>query len=45
MLRTSSTRVLDGRDLDEARALLARDPVADVFVASRVEAVRSTGRA
>jgi len=38
VLRTSSTRVLDGRDLDEARALLARDPVADVFVASRVEA-------
>ena len=38
MLRTSSTcRVLDGRDLDEVRALLDRDPVADVFVASRVE--------
>ena len=39
MLRTSSvSRVLDGRDLDEVLALLDRDPVADVFVASRVEA-------
>lgn len=38
MLRTSPTRVLDARDLDEVRALLARDPVADVFVASRVDA-------
>lgn len=38
MLRTSPTRVLDARDLDEVRALLARDPVADVFVASRLEA-------
>ena len=37
MLRTSTTRVLDARDLDETRALLARDPVADVFVASRVD--------
>lgn len=38
MLRTSSvSRVLDGRDLDEVLALLDRDPVADVFVASRVE--------
>ncbi len=37
MLRTSGSRVLDGRDLDEVRALLARDPVADCFVASRVE--------
>ena len=39
MLRTSSSgcRVLDGRDLDEVRALLGRDPVADVFVASRIE--------
>ena len=37
MLRTSSTRVLDGRDLDEARALLGRDPVADVFVSSRLD--------
>ena len=37
MLRTSSTRVLDGRDLDDARELLSRDPVADVFVASRVD--------
>ncbi len=38
MLRTSSAaRVLDGRDLDEVLALLRRDPVADVFVASRIE--------
>lgn len=38
MLRTSPvSRVLDGRDLDEVLALLDRDPVADVFVASRVE--------
>ena len=37
MLRTASTRVLTGRDLDEVRDLLAVDPVADVFVASRVE--------
>jgi len=35
---TSGTRVLDGRDLDEVLALLSRDPVADVFVASRVAA-------
>ncbi|MCW2600385.1 MAG: GCN5-related N-acetyltransferase [Frankiales bacterium] len=38
MLKTSSTRVLDARDLDEVRALVGRDPVADVFVASRLEA-------
>ena len=38
MLRTSSvSRVLDGRDLDEVLALLRRDPVADVFVTSRIE--------
>jgi predicted GNAT family acetyltransferase len=37
VLRTSSTRVLDARDLDEARELVARDPVTDVFVASRLE--------
>jgi predicted GNAT family acetyltransferase len=38
VLRTSSggARVLDGRDLDEVLALLDRDPVADVFVASRI---------
>lgn len=39
MLRTSSARVLEARDLDEVRQLLTRDPVSDVFVASRVEAV------
>ena len=38
MLRTSATRVLDARDLDELRALVAKDPVTDVFVASRLEA-------
>ncbi|MCU1672239.1 MAG: GCN5-related N-acetyltransferase [Frankiales bacterium] len=32
-------RVLDSRDRDEVLALLERDPVADVFVASRVQAV------
>ena len=37
MLRTSSTRVLDARDLDEARELVQREPVTDVFVASRLE--------
>ena len=37
MLRTSATRVLDARDLDEARALTSREPVTDVFVASRLE--------
>jgi predicted GNAT family acetyltransferase len=30
-------RVLDGRDLDEVLALLDRDPVAHVFVTSRIE--------
>jgi predicted GNAT family acetyltransferase len=37
VLRTSATRVLDARDLDEARALLLRDPISDVFVASRLD--------
>ncbi len=37
MLRTSPTRVLDGRDLHEVLALLARDPVTDVFIASRID--------
>ena len=37
MLRTSTpARVLDRRDLEEVLDLLERDPVADVFVASRV---------
>jgi hypothetical protein len=39
MLRTAGVRVLDGRDLDEVLALLRRDPVADCFVAARIEAV------
>lgn len=38
MLRTASLRVLDDRDLPEATVLLDRDPVANVFVASRLEA-------
>ena len=38
MLRTSTTRLLEDRDLDEARALLSLDPVVDVFVAGRVQA-------
>ncbi len=38
MLRTSATRLLDDRDRDEVRALLQVDPVADVFVAARVQA-------
>jgi predicted GNAT family acetyltransferase len=37
VLRTSATRVLDARDLDEARELVHRDPVTDVFVASRLD--------
>ena len=38
MLRTTvPVRVLERRDLDEVLDLLDRDPVADVFVASRVE--------
>jgi predicted GNAT family acetyltransferase len=37
VLRTSPTRLLDGHDLEEVQALLARHPVEDVFVASRVE--------
>jgi predicted GNAT family acetyltransferase len=32
-------RVLDGRDVDEVRELLTRDPIADTFVASRIDAV------
>ncbi|MGH3096702.1 MAG: GNAT family N-acetyltransferase [Streptosporangiales bacterium] len=36
MLRTSPLRALDDRDLPSVRALLERDPVTDVFVASRV---------
>jgi predicted GNAT family acetyltransferase len=43
MLRTAGVRVLDGRDLDELLSLLDRDPVADVFVASRIEAVGLDG--
>lgn len=37
MLRTPTARVLDARDLAEVRALLERDPVVDVFVASRLQ--------
>jgi predicted GNAT family acetyltransferase len=37
VLRTSALRVLGPADLPEVTELLQRDPVADVFVASRVE--------
>ncbi|MGZ4597288.1 MAG: DUF4081 domain-containing protein, partial [Actinomycetes bacterium] len=39
MLRTSSLRVLGNADLPAALELLDRDPVANVFVASRVRSV------
>src|SRR4051812_28949384 len=39
MLRTSASRVLDDTDRDEVMAILDADPVANVFVASRVRAV------
>ncbi|MEO3853412.1 GNAT family N-acetyltransferase [Acrocarpospora macrocephala] len=39
MLRTSASRVLDDNDRDEVLGLLDSDPVANVFVASRVRAV------
>ncbi|MEU7898968.1 GNAT family N-acetyltransferase [Nonomuraea sp. NPDC049152] len=39
MLRTSASRVLDDSDRDEVLALLDTDPVANVFVASRVRSV------
>ena len=38
MLRSSPIRVLDDRDLPSVLELLAKDPVANVFVHSRVEA-------
>ncbi|WP_322761340.1 GNAT family N-acetyltransferase [Frankia sp. Cr2] len=37
-LRSAATRLLDDHDLPAVRELLARNPIADVFVASRVEA-------
>ncbi len=37
MLRSSPVRVLDDRDIDAVRAVLSREPVTNVFVASRVE--------
>ncbi|MEU6999059.1 GNAT family N-acetyltransferase [Nonomuraea sp. NPDC046570] len=39
MLRTSASRVLDDNDREEVLALLDNDPVANVFVASRVRTV------
>jgi uncharacterized protein len=39
MLRTSPVRVLSDRDVNEALAVCNRDPVANVFVASRIAAV------
>lgn len=38
MLRLATARLLDGRDLPELRSLLDLDPVANCYVASRVEA-------
>ena len=38
MLRTAPVRVLDEDDLDDALALLDRDPIANVFMASRLRA-------
>lgn len=44
MLRTGGgARVLGPDDVDDVRALLARDPVTDVFVAARVEATGLDG--
>jgi predicted GNAT family acetyltransferase len=39
VLRGLPVRVLDDRDLADARELLERDPVANVFVAARLESV------
>lgn len=39
MLRTSAVRVLDDRDIDAVLEILNRDPVTNVLVQSRVEAV------
>ncbi|WP_067133030.1 GNAT family N-acetyltransferase [Microtetraspora malaysiensis] len=39
MLRTSASRVLDDNDREEVLALLDSDPVANVFVASRIRSV------
>ncbi|MDH2425243.1 GNAT family N-acetyltransferase [Sphaerisporangium sp. TRM90804] len=39
MLRTSASRVLDDQDREEVLALLDADPIANVFVASRVRSV------
>jgi predicted GNAT family acetyltransferase len=39
LLRTGGARVLDTRDVDDVLALLKRDPIADTFVAARVESV------
>jgi predicted GNAT family acetyltransferase len=43
MLRTTSLRVLDARDRDQVDARLDADPVANVFVASRVQAAGFDG--
>jgi uncharacterized protein len=39
MLRTSASRVLDDQDREEVLSILDADPVANVFVASRVRSV------
>jgi predicted GNAT family acetyltransferase len=44
VLRTHPVRVLDDRDRDAALALVARDPVANVLVASRLHAVGADPR-
>jgi predicted GNAT family acetyltransferase len=38
MLRTPSVRLLEDRDVGDVMAILARDPVVNVFVTSRIEA-------
>ena len=38
MLRTSPVRVLDDRDRADAISIISRDPIANVFVGSRVDA-------
>src|SRR3954451_5439092 len=39
MLRTNTVRLLDDRDVTEVLEILSHDPVANVFVTSRVEAL------
>src|SRR3954447_9547273 len=39
MLRTHTVRLLDDRDASDVLGVLAQDPVANVFVTSRIEAL------